>query len=106
MNDSATAAVTHDDKITLDQPIQRGEQAIDTLSLRKPKVGDLRGISLVDLAQMDVAALEKLLPRIATPLITDADVRNMDIADLVQLGSAVASFLLPKSAKAAASIPA
>lgn len=90
-----------DNSITLDQPIQHGEQTIPVLTLRKPKVGDLRGISLVEVAQMDAAALGKLLPRIATPVITDMDVRDMDIADLVQAGTVIAGFLLPKSAKEA-----
>lgn len=91
------------ESITLDTPIQRGEQTITDVSLRKPSAGELRGLSLTDLLQMDVAALQKVLPRITTPTLTEQDVGRMDPADLVQLGGTVAGFLVPKSARAEAS---
>lgn len=84
------------DPITLDTPIQRKGQTIKELTLRRPLAGELRGISLVELAQMDVAALERVLPRITTPNITQPEVAQMSLADLVQLGTTVAGFLLTK----------
>lgn len=89
--------------VTLDTPIQRGEQTIDKVTIRKPMSGELRGVSLIDLMNMDVLALRKVLPRITDPTLTDMDVGRMDPADLVQCGVAVTSFLLTKSAKAQAS---
>lgn len=86
-------------EIPLDQAIARGEQTIDTITLRKPAAGELRGVALTDLLQLDVAALQKVLPRISMPTITEQDVARMDPADLVQMGTAVAGFLLPKSAR-------
>lgn len=86
--------------IELDTPIQRGEQTITHVSLRKPKSGELRGCSLSDLAQLDVAALARLLPRISEPTLTSADVDNLDPADLMKLGAEVVGFLLPQSARA------
>lgn len=85
--------------ITLDYPFKRGEQDITCIELRKPKSGELRGINLTDLLQMDVTALQTVLPRISNPTLTTADVANLDPADLVQLGTEVAGFLLPKSAR-------
>lgn len=92
--------------ITLDTPIQRGEQTITVLELRKPMAGELRGCSLIELMQMDVLALRKVLPRITAPALTDHEIGLLDPADLVQLGSEVAGFLLPKSLKAEASLDA
>jgi hypothetical protein len=89
-----------DNIIELDTPIQRGEQTIAEVALRKPAAGELRGVSLTDLLQLDVSALQKVLPRISSPTLTEQDVARMDPADLVQMGSTVAGFLLPKSARA------
>lgn len=83
--------------ITLDQPIQRGESQIASVEMRKPAAGELRGLNLNDLLQMDVAALHKVIPRISSPTLTEAEVSALDPADLTQLGAAVAGFLLPKA---------
>ena len=85
--------------ITLQTPIQRGEQTISEITLRKPSAGELRGLSLVNLIQMEVTALTTVLPRITTPILTADDINRLDLADLLQLGSEVAGFLVPKSAK-------
>lgn len=85
--------------ITLDTPIKRGDQTITELTLRKPSSGELRGIALTDLLQMNVTSLTKILPRLTSPALTEQDVGRMDPADLVQCGSQVADFLLPKASK-------
>lgn len=82
--------------ITLDTPIQRGDTTITDVQLRKPQSGELRGLNLADVLQMDVNALTKLLPRITTPSLTEAEVCNLDPADLLQLGSKVTGFLMTK----------
>lgn len=87
--------------VTLDHPIQRGEQTIHRLSLRRPRSGELRGLNLVDLAQLSVNELRKLLPRISSPTLTEADVDNLDPADLLTLGAEVSAFLLPKAQRPA-----
>lgn len=92
--------------ITLDTPIVRGSTEITEVTLRKPVSGELRGVTLTDLLQMDVLALRKVLPRITTPTLNDHEIGNMDPADLVQMATEVAGFLLPKSAKVDASLVA
>ncbi|MGR3897116.1 phage tail assembly protein [Pseudomonas sp. 1176_21] len=92
----------NEETITLDTPIIRGETSITSIILRKPASGELRGVSLIDLAQMDVLALRKVLPRITTPTLTDIEIGRMDPADLLQCGVAVGSFLLKKSDREAA----
>jgi len=89
--------------ITLDTPIQRGSETVTAVTLRKPAAGELRGCNLTDLLQMDVAALQTVLPRITTPPLTKVDVAGMDPADLLQLGTEVAGFLLPKAVRPEAS---
>lgn len=86
--------------ITLDSPIQRGDVEITEIILRKPRSGELRGVNLTDLLQMDVTAMTKVLPRISSPTLTEADVGNLDPADLTQLACEVAGFLLSRATKA------
>lgn len=83
--------------IKLDVSLQRGDQVIDSISLRKPVAGELRGIALANLLQMDVDALKKLLPRISTPILTEADVLKMDAGDLTDAAIKVSGFLLKKA---------
>ena len=62
--------VTPTETIELDTPINRGSKSIAKIDIRKPKAGALRGVSLVDVMQMDVTALTKVLPRITEPALT------------------------------------
>ncbi|MGY2155754.1 phage tail assembly protein [Pseudomonas tolaasii] len=95
-----------DNTVTLDTPIRRGTTTIESITLRKPNSGELRGVSLVELLQMDVASLIKVLPRISTPSLTVVEVAGMDPADLLALSSKISGFLLQKSAKTDASLVA
>lgn len=83
--------------VELDEPIVRGETQITTLSIRKPRAGELRGLSLGNLAEMDVTTLTRLLPRVTTPSITEAEAAALDLADLASCGQAVSAFLLKRA---------
>lgn len=87
--------------VTLDTPIQHGSKTVKEVTVRKPLSGALRGANLSDLIRMDVDAVTKILPRITTPSLTEADIRSMDPADLFELSSKVANFLLPKRLRGA-----
>lgn len=82
--------------IILDEPIKREGGDITHLSVRKPTSGELRGLSLTDLIQMDVNAMHKLLPRLTLPSITEPEARQLAPSDLVQLATEVVLFLAPK----------
>jgi hypothetical protein len=98
MNTETTVALEKNpNTVTLDFPLQRGTQTIDTVTLRKPNSGALRGTSLSALVNLDVDALTKVLPRISEPVLTEADVARLDPADLVQLGGVFAGFLMQKA---------
>ncbi|PKA72397.1 tail assembly chaperone E/41/14-like protein [Pseudomonas baetica] len=94
-----TTPSADDNSVTLDTPITRGKTTIDTLTLRKPQSGELRGVQLIELLNMDVATLIKILPRITSPSITAPEAAGMDPADLLACGSKISAFLLQKSAK-------
>ncbi len=95
-----------DNTVVLDSPIRRGVTTIESITLRKPSSGELRGVSLVDLLQMDVASLIMVVPRISSPTLTAIEVSGMDPADLLALSSKISGFLLQKSAKTDASLVA
>lgn len=78
--------------VKLSKPIERTSGPITELTLRKPATGELRGLKLMDVMQMDVNALSVLLPRIAQPTITKADIDAMDLADITDLGVEVIGF--------------
>ena len=100
-HDTAETLPTADDNcVTLDQPIKRGTSEITSITLRKPSSGELRGVLLIDLLNMDVSSLIKVIPRISSPGITAPEAASMDPADLLAIGSKIAGFLLQKSAKA------
>lgn len=86
--------------VALDTPVPRGEATIGSIQLRKPRSGELRGLSLVDLGQLKVDALTKILPRITVPPLTEAEVGNMEPADLLACGAEIGSFLLQRSQRA------
>jgi hypothetical protein len=95
-----------DNTVTLDTPIRRGTTSIDSITLRKPNSGELRGVSLAELLNMDVNSLVKVIPRISSPSLTAVEVTSMDPADLFALGTKVSGFLLQKSMKTDASLVA
>jgi hypothetical protein len=88
---------TYSSPVQLEQPIVRGEQTISEICIRKPGAGELRGLKLTDLLQMDVTALTTVLPRVTSPTLTSADVSAMDPVDLLALGGEVVGFFLSKS---------
>lgn len=95
-----------DNTVILDTPIHRGTTTINNITLRKPNSGELRGVSLSELLQMDVNSLVKVVPRISSPTLTAIEVTSMDPADLFAIGTKVSGFLLQKSMKTDASLVA
>ena len=106
MNDQdQTDTTAADNTVTLETPLQRGDQQITRITLRKPRAGELRGVTLTDLLQMDVAALQTILPRITSPALFKPEISALDPADLVQMGTKVSAFLVPKAMLTEAAYP-
>ena len=85
--------------VTLDSPVQRGEQKIEKVTVAKPNAGTLRGVSLASLAQSDVDALIKVLPRMTYPALTTQELTAMNLPDMLSLAAKVIGFLSPASAE-------
>ncbi|SOE50877.1 phage tail assembly protein [Orrella dioscoreae] len=82
--------------VDLDVPIVRGEQRFEQLAIRKPTSGALRGVSLIALVNLDVAALQAIIPRVCEPILTPQEVANLDPADLLAVGATLGSFFVQK----------
>ena len=76
---------------------QRGEQVIEQVTLMKPNAGTLRGVSLAAVANSEVDALIKVLPRMTAPMLTEQEVAALELPDLVALAGKVVGFLSPNS---------
>ncbi|MCV6588322.1 MAG: phage tail assembly protein [Marinobacterium sp.] len=85
--------------VKLDTPLQRGDTRIEEVNLRKPKSGELRGLNLSEIITMDVNSLQKLLPRITLPSLTEHEISELDPADLMELATETASFFMRKAIK-------
>lgn len=97
-NETADVTVISTEKnVELDTPIQRGNQLIESVVIRKPQAGALRGTRLQALMDMDVNAMTVVLPRVTTPALMPAEINQMDPADLLTLSVEVVYFLLKKS---------
>lgn len=74
--------------VIFDTPLMRGEQKIEQVTLTKPNAGTLRGVSLASLANSDVDALIKVLPRMTyRDRLTYCKVHSSLIADGQKLTS-------------------
>jgi len=89
--------MSNTESLTLENPIQRGETTITTLTLHKPKGGHLKGISIRAVMDMECDTVQRLLPRICDPKITAQESNNLEPEDLAMAGVKIAGFFLPKS---------
>ena len=79
--------------ITLINQITRGENQITEITVNKPTVPALKGLKMFDVLQMDVDALQVLLPRVTSPVLHKADFATMEVADFTELAAAAVGFL-------------
>ena len=69
------------------------------MQVRKPMTGELRGLKLIDLMQVDTNAMLELLPRVTQPIL-DVQLLNgeVDSSDFLEMASTVLLFLKPEVA--------
>lgn len=84
--------------VPLETPLKRGDQVINSVVLRKPQSGELRGTNMMALVQMDTDMVQKVLPRISDPILMPGEIT--DVADLFACAVEIAGFLLSKAQKA------
>lgn len=90
--------------VELDDGFKRGDQTITKVTLRRPKAGELRGLSSVDVMRQDYAAVAKLLPRISNPIITELDVAELTAPDFEMLAAECGCFFLNRRQRAEAGL--
>lgn len=88
--------------VTLDTPIVRGDTVISQITIRKPKAGLLRGLSLTDVLKLEFDAIAKLVPRVASPVLVEHDLADMDLADFTKVATAVVGFFASPAERAKA----
>ena len=94
---SINTASKKNSTVTLAQPIRRGETTIEEIDLRKPKAGELRGLSLQDVIGSDITALLQLLPRISQPPLTSDECDDLDPSDLSEIGGTIRGFFMTQA---------
>lgn len=87
--------------VPLEEPIVRGEQKFEEVTVRRPMAPDLLGLSMRDIMDLDAATMFALLPRITTPALIESELAVMATADLFALSVEASNFLLPKSVRPA-----
>lgn len=84
--------MSKDNSVTLSKPLKIDGENVGIISLRTPKAGELRGLKLTDLMQMDVQALTVVLPRITQPPLDASQVADLSIVDLTRFGTKIIGF--------------
>lgn len=86
--------------ITLAEPIRRASGVdVTAITLRKPKAGELRGLSISNIVNSDAGSLITLLPRIADPFITEAEAADLSAEDFAEIGGTVVGFFMSAAQK-------
>lgn len=87
------------EKITLIEPIVRGETTITELTIRKPKSGELRGLSIQELMNSRIASTLDILPRITIPPITQVEADNLETEDMAAAAGVIIGFFMTEADK-------
>ncbi|WP_323842939.1 phage tail assembly protein [Moraxella sp. Pampa] len=80
-------------QITLTHGVKLGDNTINDITVNKPFVSHLKGISLTKLFNMDTEELLKLIPRVTSPSIPQPALERMQITDFTFLVGEVVGFL-------------
>lgn len=78
--------------IKLAVSIEKDGKTLTSIDIRKPCSGDLRGLNLVDVCQMDFDAHSTLLSRIS--ILNERDLLDMDPANWAPLQTEIAGFFV------------
>lgn len=90
----ATPVTNKADSITVELavPMERDGQPLTHIDLRKPHSGDLRGLNLIKVCEMDFQSGEKLLPRISS--LNERELLNMPVENWAPLLTTIAGFFV------------
>lgn len=103
MTDPVTPAAPsgpHFETVALTSPLTRGGTTIPTINVRRPRTGELRGLSLQDIINTDIVAMLTLIPRVTEPPLTGDEANNLDPADFSEIAGTIRGFFMTKGEKA------
>jgi len=83
--------------VTLSEPVTIDGKKAAKITLRKPVSGELRGLNLANIMQMDVSTMIRLLPRITMPPLDEGQVAALPPEDLMDLSMRTVGFFAQKS---------
>lgn len=83
--------------ITLSAPVKVDGKEVSEVSLRCPKTGELRGLMLSSVLQMETSAMLRLLPRITMPPLTESQIADMPPSDFLEMTKAAVLFFMNPS---------
>ncbi len=73
------------------KPTEVNGTKVTKIKIRAPKAGELRGLSLLSVSQVDLDTVLVLAPRISD--LTRSDMENLPAGDLMQIGFIILAFL-------------
>jgi len=95
------AKIAYSDTITLSDPIKRdGSENITKVKLRKPRSGELRGLSLTAIMQQDAAVMLKLASRVSEPSLMPHELNDLDPADMMAISAGLLGFFFTPEQRA------
>lgn len=81
-------------KVAFKTPIKAGGRKVSEIEVREPAAGELRGLKLADVLQMDVGAMIRLLPRVTAPALTEDEVAALRPRAFGELAGSVVGFFV------------
>jgi len=82
------------EKVKLTTPVTIGKDKVSEITLREPSPGELRGVKLSNLLQLDVATVITVLPRVTTPYLDEGTVSKLPMKDFTKLGTTLMGFFV------------
>ena len=79
--------------VKLSKTIEINGKKTKTITLREPMSGELRGLSMLEVVQLNTNAITTLAPRISE--LSETHMVNMGAADLLVIGGTIAGFFVP-----------
>jgi len=76
-------------KITLQTSIEINGDDVTEITVRSPGAGELRGLSLAALADLEVDTVLKILPRVTSPTISEEDGESLSLIDMLKIGGSI-----------------
>lgn len=84
--------------IKLINPLKRGTKEFKEVTINKPNVNSLKGLTMLNVLNADVDSIRTLLPRVTNPVLCAADFNTMDITDFTELTTGVIGFFVKSEA--------